>query len=442
MESSTLDGLGEPVMQSTKVDECTLGQAGGAVIRQDGDEVRLLDVTSPSSFRPVAMLVAEPNEGGLATLAKLGLKEPDTATAVTSEGREIRFYRARTSQAVNSRKLGPGLWLVEKYVVPADGLRWVASPDSVKILPLSLQNATEEQEEISAEDPYSFGPIKRVRVRAEAATPPAMMVPGLLYEEGVHHWAAWPGTGKSIAAMAVAAMLMRDGKRVMYVDVENGEPTVGDRMAAMGLTDAELDELFCYYPFPKLDPQKFLRLVQAVDPALVVFDNLAGLLADAGIDENSNTGVTHWYNSFPKPIKADGKAVLILDHVTKKGGTLRGAGSKLAELETQSIVRQTKEFNRHKVGELRFTLEKDRPAAMPDKVVAYRAGGTPFVFQPIRALTDRQREAFEALEDGATSAEWMKASGLAKATFYRIRKELLEADLVIEDDKKRYYVAG
>ncbi len=433
------------IMKNSTVEEgtYTLEQAGGAMIQQRGDEVRLLDAADPSSFCRMAMLVADPNEGGRATLAKLGLKEPDTATAITPEGLEVRFYRAWPSKAVTPRMLGAGLWLVDKYRVSPDGLRWVTPPDSVILLPRRLQNPQDERGQIPAdEDPYSFGPIKRVRVSAEAANPPTILVPGLVYEEGVHVWEARPGTGKSIAAMAVAARLMRDGKRVMYVDVENGERTVEDRMASMGFTDAELGERFFYYPFPGLDPQKFLRLVQAVDPALVVFDNLAGLLADAGIDENSNTGVTRWYNAFPKPIKADGKAVLILDHVTKKGGESRGAGAKLAEVETRFVVRQTKNFNRRKVGELRFTLEKDRSAAMPDKVVAYRAGGTPFVFQPIPALTDRQREAFEALEDGATSAEWMKASGLAKATFYRIRNELLEADLVIEDDKKRYYVAG
>lgn len=284
----------------------------------------------------------------------------------------------------------------------------------------------------------SAGGLLRVPLSAATAAPPAVLWRKMFYGSGVHVWEGAPGSGKTMAALVVAADLIRNGKRVMYLDLENGPALVAERMASLGLTDAELNELFGYYPAPELDPQTFLQAVELADPALVIFDNMTSFLADAGINENDNSALTQWANAYTKPVKNRGSAALVLDHVTKRGNESRGGGAKIAEVDARFNVVQVKAFDRQKVGQLRFTRKKDRPGALPERVLTFDIGGSPFVFRPDVALTESEAKALAALEDGQTPTEWFKASGMPNSTFFKAKPKLVDAELVYVDGGRCY----
>ena len=288
----------------------------------------------------------------------------------------------------------------------------------------------------------STGGLRRVSLSVATARPPAIQKNGRYYESGTTHVLEGPsGSGKSFVALADAANLIRDGRRVTYLDLENGRRIVDDRMKSLGLTDAELVEYFGYYEFPYVDAAELLHAVEVADPALVVFDSLTGFLSQAGVNENDNAAVKGWFDAYAAPIRNRGSNVLILDHVTKRGGESRGAGSKVDAVDVRFGMVKSKEFDRHKAGEIRFTLKKDREAALPKRVLTYEVGGTPCIFRPGRALTDNERKALYALEDGFTATEWAKASGIPNSSFYAAMKKLVEAELVYADVMRYYRTA-
>lgn len=85
-------------------------------------------------------------------------------------------------------------------------------------------------------------------------------------------------------------------ERVQVVDDENGPKIVAERLRALGVPTDDLDDLLHYYADPALPMdieviEAYERLLDELQPALVIFDSLIGFLVAAGYEENSNDGV-------------------------------------------------------------------------------------------------------------------------------------------------------
>ena len=155
-----------------------------------------------------------------------------------------------------------------------------------------------------------------------------------------------PGVGKSLLALDLAAAIARGGPilgqdtrqaPVLYLDYENVTHDVRDRLKSMGLGPDDLRALH-YWSFPAipaLDTEPGGRALHAAARAtqarLVVIDTLSRCITG---DENDAATMLAFYRHTLMPLKADGIAVLRLDHTGKdetKGQ--RGTSAKSGDVD-------------------------------------------------------------------------------------------------------------
>ncbi len=416
-----------------------------------------------------------PSRGGRQTLAKIGLDLPDTAAVehnvygilcvdylfkvqgFDEEIKETLSDRTRVGRGVIP--LGPGLVLKVGDVsyVPH---RWGSSPlanyvegKSVGQAPFAIlpKGILAVDPVPLDEDPYSSGGLQRIRVRPEESQPSQPLFDRLIIDQGTHSITGRPGEGKSISSLAMAAKLILDGKTVAYFDADGNGGRINERLLSMGALEEDVADRFRYYRADGLDVASFERVLRAVGPDLVVLDNLTNLLSRAGIHENDNSSVAGWFNDYADKVRQMGAAALILDHPAKSagGGYARGGGSKLAEEDLAWTITKLEDFNKTKVGKVKFKLDKANDGEMRPASVIYKIGGTPFVFEKEGAasLTENEKKALEALEDGMSYAEWGKALREApeeeeriahRQSFKRAKEGLIEKGRVEEHEEAFY----
>jgi hypothetical protein len=195
----------------------------------------------------------------------------------------------------------------------------------------------------------------------------------LLYAGKMHALFAEPSSGKSWLALLAALEILRLGGAVIYLDLEDSAPGIVGRLIALGADPADVGARFAYLSqdgrFGAPERLELDRLLEDLNPDLVVIDGVAVALARDGADENSNAEVAAWIERVPKPIAATGAAVLLLDHVTKdrekRGRGGRGAGHKLAALDGAAYYLNVLEpFSRARPGAFSLRIEKDRPGGV------------------------------------------------------------------------------
>jgi hypothetical protein len=292
--------------------------------------------------------------------------------------------------------------------------------------------------------------------------PPEELVEGILLKGMVHQIFAAAGCGKSWVALWLAAVLINEGKRVLYLDTENGPNIIAGRLEALGADLEKLDEHLHYFSSPNLSMTKegveaYASILGGVDPSLVVFDSWVNFLSGCGLDENVSGDVARWAANFARPARDLGITVLLLDHVPKDGSNSRGSGRKKEEVDVQWQLKNPKAFDRNTVGEIKLFREKDREGWLP-KALRFSVGGTEdgFVFEGLNEDTEMAevldhhpnvRKILNVLEntfgsDGATDAEWKKAceeeEGVKKASYYRARQELVEGEDFSKEGNRFY----
>jgi putative DNA primase/helicase len=276
---------------------------------------------------------------------------------------------------------------------------------------------------------------------------PPQLIDGLLYKAAMHSWHGEAGTGKSLLALYAAQKVMEDSGRVLYLDEEGSLRMVSERLGGLGAEPAMLDDLFYYLPVAGLTPEHaggLVEVVEAINPALVVFDSWIDHLSIAGLDENSSTDVTGWVKALAQPLKDQDAAVLLLDHDNKDGKGRGGGGStaKLAKLDASYKVTVKEPFDRNRVGRVQLIRDKDREGAL-EHLHSFAIGGDGagrVIVEPgaglmdVRAdgeLTTRQKEALSALVDSMGFTEWYEASGISsRQTVSNARKALMNRGLV------------
>lgn len=273
-------------------------------------------------------------------------------------------------------------------------------------------------------------------------TKPEELIQQLLYKEGIHTIYSPGGTGKTILAVATCLQVARNGGTVIYVDEENGKDHILFLLQCLG-ADVEEDLIFHYAESPGYttkDANKWQHTIEAILPDLVVFDSFADLLAVDGLGENTSTDVTSWIKRFAQPVKDNGGAALILDHVAKDETVTgaRGSTAKRNKVDVAWKLKRDSEFDMTTIGRVTLTRDKDRKGTMPHSL-EYEIGGDGdgnLICQRTdvqehaarRSLNDSEWKAYTALkrfDTGAKSKEWENASGLTSRTFHRVKKALL-----------------
>jgi hypothetical protein len=169
---------------------------------------------------------------------------------------------------------------------------------------------------------------------------------------------ATPGTGKSLIALELAAALAagrpvlgnpaRDPVTVVYIDVENREPSLVERLQAFGYKPADLGSLILY-SFPgiaALDTfdggRQILALAVTRGAQIVIIDTTSRVVA--GKENDADTYLA-FYRHTVVPLRARGIALLRLDHPGKditRGA--RGSSAKKGDVDAEWLLSKTSEI--------------------------------------------------------------------------------------------------
>ncbi|WP_101784251.1 AAA family ATPase [Nonomuraea indica] len=156
-----------------------------------------------------------------------------------------------------------------------------------------------------------------------------------------------PKAGKSLFTLEIAAALAtgrpvlgqpaKPPVRVLYIDIENSQSDIVERLTNLGYGPADLPDLI-YYSFPSLPVldsaaggQHLMALAKHHQPALVVIDTVSRVIEGS---ENDADTFANLYRHALAPLKGMGISVIRLDHSGKdleKGQ--RGSSAKGADVD-------------------------------------------------------------------------------------------------------------
>lgn len=302
-------------------------------------------------------------------------------------------------------------------------------------------------------------PMDLGKALVEGIEPPEHLINDLLYAEGIHSIYSPGGTGKTILALWCCLKVMERGLDVLYVDEENGAHHIAELLSSFEVEPELISNHFKYLPAPGLTKEEievWKLTVEHFNPALVVFDSLADHLSNNNLSENNALDVTWWIRQFAQPVKDTDAAVLILDHVAKaddaKGA--RGSTAKMAKVDVAWKLKSVRPFNRDTTGEVELKVDKDRKGSMPYSKT-FRIGGDDFTSRLICEPTDVSHEPetkplnsneetvldtlWTDFPNGARHGEWLKASGIPKATFNRVIGNLVSVGYVEKNEVTGWY---
>lgn len=199
----------------------------------------------------------------------------------------------------------------------------------------------------------------------------------LLYAGKIHWVSGEPGAGKTWLALFWTLEQVREGRSVVYIDMESDPVTITARLRALGVKLEELPRV--RYLRVRWEPVHLPDAVEALtdrvrehNPSLVVLDGMASTLAQLGMDENSNSDVSAFTSAVLRPIADAGPAVVVVDHLAKPSGDnksatryARGAGAKLADASGVAfLLTVAVAFSKKKQGLAKLVVGKDRNGAV------------------------------------------------------------------------------
>lgn len=195
----------------------------------------------------------------------------------------------------------------------------------------------------------------------------------LLYAGKMHVFQAESGIGKSWLALQTAVEVLGVGGSVVFLDYEDHVGSITQRLLALGATTDSIRERFQYVqpsgPMGNTERAELVALFARLNPDLVILDGVAEALSRDGYDEDRNSDVVKWIDTYPRWISGLGACVLMIDHVSKdkdkQGRHARGASHKLAAVDGVAYkVTLVHGFSRHRSGQIKLTIAKDRGGAV------------------------------------------------------------------------------
>lgn len=192
----------------------------------------------------------------------------------------------------------------------------------------------------------------------------------LIYAGKTHVFQAEPTSGKSWLALEIVREVLELGGSAIYLDFEDTPTGILRRLRNLGApADAMRERLRYARPVGKHGPaeaRQLQRLLDDVNPDVVVIDGVGESLSRNGLSEDSNPDVIQWYDLLPRPIAETGAAVVMIDHVAKdpeqRGRWARGAGAKLGAVDGAAYqVKLVSPFSRKQAGAVKLVVAKDRP---------------------------------------------------------------------------------
>lgn len=191
----------------------------------------------------------------------------------------------------------------------------------------------------------------------------------LFYAGHMHTLQAAPSTGKSWVALVAVAEVLAMGGAAVYLDWEDSPAGILGRLLALGVDPGALRTRFAYGrldgSWGAAEHTGAHRLLDRLNPDLVVIDGVAEAMAHDGLDENQAPDFMGWSVRVPRPIAATGAAVVMLDHTKKDTDKTdrysRGTGAKLAAVDGAAyLVTVVDPYSRHRAGRIALHVTKDR----------------------------------------------------------------------------------
>ncbi|MBB1058376.1 AAA family ATPase [Dietzia sp. B19] len=216
------------------------------------------------------------------------------------------------------------------------------------VLPAEIQSALERDADILAWVSEHLVPLDWVEVLENTPEEPDWLVPSVFLSGASYAVVASAKVGKSLLLLDIACALAtgrsalgqppRDPVTVLYIDMENTETDLADRVRDLGYSARDFRHRLPYLSFPNLsalDTPEGGRQVHAAarffGADLVVIDTLSRVVDG---DENEANTYQAFYRHAVLPLKRDGTTVVRLDHLgkdTSKGA--RGSSAKSDDVD-------------------------------------------------------------------------------------------------------------
>ena len=241
----------------------------------------------------------------------------------------------------------------------------------------------------------------RVDLTAIDTSEPRPWLPGAenILRPGIRAtWFAPRGAGKSLAALMLAVQVIEAGGSVLYVDAENGERRMAERLDTILadrpplLRDAAAARLD-YRPRPRLrrldDAARAEWADAAAGHALVIFDSTARMLSQLDYDENAPGDFAAFTVAVIDPLAERSVAVLLLDNVGHEAQQRPRGGSSKLDL-TELAYRVTSDgIGPDRCGTIRLERTRTRDGDEAASLEATAGGGRYGRIGPSKAQQQR-----------------------------------------------------
>ena len=193
---------------------------------------------------------------------------------------------------------------------------------------------------------------------------------GLIYTGRVHSIYGESESGKSWVAQIATAEMLKDDKKVIYIDFESDAVDIVNRLKSLGVSRANLLQYFTYIRpdgAREVDDPYWQAILEPASASLVIIDGVTESLTMWGGETKDNDAITRWMRIFPRTVAtASGAAVVLIDHITKNADTRGrfaiGGQAKLATIDGAAyLVEPLEALAPGRTGTLTMRVTKDRP---------------------------------------------------------------------------------
>ncbi len=226
-----------------------------------------------------------------------------------------------------------------------------------------------------------------------------------LYRHKVHWFSGEPESAKSLCAQVACAVEVVRGNNVLYIDFEDDEQSVVDRVRMFGVSNEAMLKHFKYIspPTPIGDkPHERARLgpllKYTTTCSLVILDGINEGMGSSGFNPNDGRDFYTWWRLVAKPLiaVATGAAFIAIDHVVKdpekQGMYASGSIQKGAKAHVHYRFNLDKTFGEGLTGRARIRLLKDKPGHLKKYGGPFTPGaGQPFAVFVVRSEVIKSR---------------------------------------------------